>query len=507
MHIEHIGRYEVLEMIARGGMGVVYKARDPLIDRVVAIKTLGSGLSRLEAEEFRRRFAREAKSAGSLAHPNIVTIHDMGESDDGAYIAMEFLEGRSLRDVLDSGIVLPPEEAARIAMQVAEGLAFAHSRGVVHCDVKPGNIMVLHNGTIKITDFGVARLPTGSRTFVGNVLGSPRYISPEQIVSRPVDARSDLFSLGVVLYEMLTGVTPFPGTAIDEILFQVINDKPQPPSSRNQRIPAAFDEIVARAMAKHPDDRYRNAEAFALALRPLAAPDSSALAELPPIAVGWVATNDSASNDQHEPPDLAPESFTDTAGPDSAAGSVTVQLGELAGNPAFADPIDARSSWRPQRRWMIAGMASALVVALVGAAVLAPRESASTPSIVPTMQSGMSISSVNQVVSEPAVEVPAARTDARLLDLPARPARPPESASGVATAAVPASPGRLRFAVTPWGEIHVDGKRLGVTPPLTELKLAAGKHVVEIRNTTFAPHRETVELPAGGTLRIKHRFH
>ena len=261
MRHEKIGRYEVLETLARGGMGVVYKAQDPLIDRVVAIKTLGFGLSPIEAEAFRKRFAREAKSAGRLNHPNIVTIHDMGESDDGAYIAMEFLEGRTLRDILDSGVVLPPAVIADIVVQVADGLAFAHQNDVVHCDIKPANIMVLENGTVKIMDFGIARLPTGSRTFAGNVLGSPRYISPEQIVGRPVDARSDIFALGAVLYEMLTGVPPFAGTAIDEILYQVINEKPQPPSVRNRSLPAGFDEIVARAMAKHADDRYQRVAA------------------------------------------------------------------------------------------------------------------------------------------------------------------------------------------------------------------------------------------------------
>ena len=150
-----------------------------------------------------------------------------------------------------------PRSIADIAVQVADGLAFAHQNEVVHCDIKPANIMVLENGAVKIMDFGIAMLPTGSRTFAGNVLGSPRYISPEQIAGRPVDARSDIFALGAVLYEMLTGVPPFAGTAIDEILYQVINEKPEPPSVRNGSLPTGFDEIVARAMCKQVDDRYQ----------------------------------------------------------------------------------------------------------------------------------------------------------------------------------------------------------------------------------------------------------
>ena len=176
-----LGRYEITGELGRGAMGVVYKARDPLIDRTVAIKTVGLDLSADEAAAFEQRFFREAKSAGRLNHPNIVTIHDVGRSNGSAYIAMEFLQGRSLREILDSGVVLPPERIADIVAQVADGLAFAHENGVVHRDIKPANIMVLDNGGVKITDFGIALLPTGARTVVGTVFGSPKYMSPERI--------------------------------------------------------------------------------------------------------------------------------------------------------------------------------------------------------------------------------------------------------------------------------------------------------------------------------------
>src|SRR5213593_2953610 len=177
MLIDRLGRYEITGELGRGAMGIVYKAHDPLIDRAVAIKTVDLGASLAEADAFEQRFYREAKSAGRLNHSNIVTIHDVGKSGGVAYIAMEFLEGRSLREILDSGVVLPPDKIADIAAQVADGLAFAHENNIVHRDIKPANVMVLDSETVKITDFGIALLSTGSRTLTGTVFGSPKYIS------------------------------------------------------------------------------------------------------------------------------------------------------------------------------------------------------------------------------------------------------------------------------------------------------------------------------------------
>ncbi|HVE51334.1 MAG TPA: serine/threonine-protein kinase [Casimicrobiaceae bacterium] len=473
LKVEKVGRYEVIDTLARGGMGVVYKARDPLIDRVVAVKTLGLGLSPIEAEAFRKRFAREAKSAGMLSHPNIVTIHDMGESDDGAYIAMEFLEGHSLREVLDSGVVLSPARVASIGVAVASGLAFAHRHDVVHCDIKPANIMVLASGGVKITDFGIARLPTGSRTFAGNVLGSPRYISPEQIVGRPIDTRSDVFSLGAVLYEMLTGVAPFAGESIDEILFQVINDKPLPPSKRNRSIPAEFDAIVARAMAKNPDDRYARASDLAAALSPLSESPQPIIAALPPIA----ATR-----------------------PKTDSGATTLSMPMQAGSP------------RDSRMWMRYGIAAtALLFVVIVAAMLpatherkslvttnanavnaepAPRQTVSPlPRVLPPIDSA--------ATSPPSRDGDDVRSSASVVGAV------PDNARMVVTGGNVA---RLAFAVAPWGEVFVDGKKRGVTPPLTEIKLPPGRYEVEIRNTSFPVHRETVELFADAPLRIRHRF-
>jgi serine/threonine-protein kinase len=196
-----------------------------------------------------------------------VTIYDVGEQDGTAFIAMEYVEGRTLREVMDAGAPLKVDAACRIACDVAAGLAAAHRQGIVHRDVKPANVMVGAAGAVKLMDFGIARLPEGMRTRTGLVLGSPSYIAPEQIVGHPADGRYDLFSLGIVLYEMLTGVVPFRGNGVGEVLFNVLTYIHAPPSLHNPRVPAVFERIFARALAKHPDDRYPTVDAFAQDLK------------------------------------------------------------------------------------------------------------------------------------------------------------------------------------------------------------------------------------------------
>ncbi len=262
--INQLGRYEVLGELGQGAMGVVYKAKDPLIDRIVAIKTINLSLAMGEKEEYEERFYQEAKAAGRLNHPNIVTIYDVGRSGDVAYIAMEFLQGRELRDVMNEGGLLPVDQVVDIAAQVAKGLDYAHEHDIVHRDVKPSNIMVVRDGLAKITDFGIARMASSAvRTQTGMVLGSPKYMSPEQVMGKTLDQRSDIFSLGVMLYEMLTGQTPFKGENVNAIMYQTLNSIPASPSVLNPVVPEMINFIVAKALAKSVDDRYQNAGDFA----------------------------------------------------------------------------------------------------------------------------------------------------------------------------------------------------------------------------------------------------
>jgi hypothetical protein len=286
----HLGRYELVEDIGRGAMGMVLKARDPLIERSVAIKTaVCDALPNDDAAACARRFFAEAQCAGRLNHPNIVTIYDVGRDDAVAFITMEFVSGRSLRELLDSGVVLGPDRIVDIAAQVADGLAFAHAQGVVHCDIKPANVMLQEDGRVKIADFGVALAPAGPLAQAGTAVGSPKYMSPEQATGQTIDGRSDIFSLGSVLYEMLTGAPPFAGPSIEAVLYQVLNIDPAAPSSRRRNLHPGFDVIVAKALAKDPARRYRTAMEFALDLRryrELASLPSEPAAAADPITVG-----------------------------------------------------------------------------------------------------------------------------------------------------------------------------------------------------------------------------
>lgn len=266
--IRQLGRYEVISELGQGAMGVVYKARDPLIDRVVAIKTINLGLAQEDKEEYEGRFYQEAKAAGRLNHPNIVTIYDVGKSGDIAYIAMEFLHGCELRDLMRENGKLPVDQVLDMVAQVASGLAYAHEHGIVHRDIKPSNIMVIRDGHVKITDFGIARMASSAvRTQTGMVLGSPKYMSPEQVLGKVIDQRSDIFSLGVMLYEMLTGESPFMGENVNAIMFQTLNSMPAAPGTLNSAVPDMLNFIVAKALAKELDDRYQNAKDFATDLR------------------------------------------------------------------------------------------------------------------------------------------------------------------------------------------------------------------------------------------------
>ena len=269
MNVNTLGRYQIVAQLGRGAMGTVYKAVDPAIERTVAIKTLNPDLPDENMVEVKERFLREAKSAGRLNHPNVVTVYDVGETGGIAYIAMEYLEGKSLRQVLDSGQPPALRAVVEIAAQIADALDYAQRFGIVHRDIKPANIMLSPSGHAKLTDFGVAYMPSSSMTQTGAVLGSPKYLSPEQCLGLPIDGRADIFALGIVLFEMLAHKTPFEGPDITVFnLMQRICTEPAPRVTQiNRDVPPAFDYILGRALAKRPEERYQRAGEFAADLR------------------------------------------------------------------------------------------------------------------------------------------------------------------------------------------------------------------------------------------------
>ncbi|MCZ7566319.1 MAG: serine/threonine protein kinase [Burkholderiales bacterium] len=257
----------MLGELGRGAMGIVYEAVDDVLDRPVAIKTINMSGDLAERADHEARFMQEARAAGGLSHPNVITVYDVGREQNVLYMAMELLDGEELRDLLGRGR-LPLATAVEIAAQIAEGLAFAHERGIVHRDVKPSNIMVMRGNRAKITDFGIARVRTSEvKTQTGLRLGSPRYMSPEQVLGQPVDARADIFALGVVLYEMLAGVPPFGGDDVQAIMYRVTTFEPPAPSRLNPAVPTMLDLVVARALAKDPARRYPGAEELAADVR------------------------------------------------------------------------------------------------------------------------------------------------------------------------------------------------------------------------------------------------
>jgi len=271
-----LGRYEVVRELGKGAMGIVYLAKDPLIGRLVALKTIRAAAHADddETKEFQQRFIREAQAAGILNHPSIVTVHDIGQDDTSgvSFIAMEYVEGNNLKEVMAQGRALSFEQIADIIGQVAEALDFAHSKGIVHRDVKPANVILLDGYRAKITDFGIAKIASGASnlTTTGQFLGTPNYMAPEQIKGAPVDGRTDIFSLGICLYECLTRRKPFGGDSLTSISYKIVHEPFPPLHDINPQIPDGFDDVVANCLAKDPAKRYQRARDLANALKAVA---------------------------------------------------------------------------------------------------------------------------------------------------------------------------------------------------------------------------------------------
>jgi predicted Ser/Thr protein kinase len=335
---EKLGKYEIRGTLGRGAMGTVYDGWDPLIARRVAIKTvpLPENPDPDTAEEI-ARFKREAQAAGRLTHPNIVGVYDYGETEGLAYIVMEFVEGPSLKALLDKQERFALSDLRRVMEGLLGGLQFSHERGVVHRDIKPANIMLTREGQAKIADFGIARIEASSMTQAGTMLGTPAYMSPEQFMGQVVDARSDVYSAGVVLYQLLTGERPFDG-GLTAIMHKVLNTAPVPPSQLAVTAPVALDAVVLRAMAKRPEDRYPSAAAFAEAIRAALEVPAAAPADAEATMVGSA------------PPRPAPP-------PPQAAQPAAPS--RPAAQAAAAKPSGSRLP-------LLAGVAAAAVVVLVG---------------------------------------------------------------------------------------------------------------------------------------------
>jgi serine/threonine-protein kinase len=277
--ITKLGKFLIRRELGKGAMGVVYEGHDPMIDRVVALKTIrAENLQGEDAQEQLARFRREAQAAGRLSHPNIVGIYDFGEDAGTYFIAMEFVKGRELQGYLEANERFAMPDIVRIMGQLLEALDYSHRHGVVHRDIKPSNIIILPDGTAKVADFGIARVESSNLTQAGMVLGTPSYMSPEQFMGQTVDGRSDLFSAGVILYQLLTGEKPFTGS-VTTIMHKVLQEDPVAPSKLNVQVPRGFDGVIRKALAKRPDERYQTAREFLYAIRQAAAVTATAAAE------------------------------------------------------------------------------------------------------------------------------------------------------------------------------------------------------------------------------------
>ncbi|MCB1905914.1 MAG: serine/threonine protein kinase [Rhodocyclaceae bacterium] len=261
-----LGKYEIVGVLGRGGMGTVYRGFDPAIERTVALKTIRRDCLESGVADAIARFRNEARAAGRLSHPAIVSVYEYGEDRDISFIAMEYVEGFGLKEYLHQIGVMPLADSVSVVMQLLDGLAYAHEQGVVHRDIKPSNLIITSKGKVKITDFGVARLESSELTQVGTVIGTPSYMSPEQFMGLAADARSDVFAVGVMLYELLTGQRPFTGS-MESLAYRICHEEPAPPSQVQPGVPPAFERIVGRALAKRPEERFPTAGAFRDTLR------------------------------------------------------------------------------------------------------------------------------------------------------------------------------------------------------------------------------------------------
>ena len=414
-----LGKYEIRGTLGKGAMGTVYDGRDPVIDRRVAIKTVAlPDAQDEEAVEGLARFKREAQAAGRLTHPNIVGVFDYGETDDVAYIVMEFVEGRSLKEVLSAGERMAVPDIVTLMEDVLAGLTYSHSRGVVHRDIKPANIMLTKEGQAKIADFGIARIEASSMTQVGTVMGTPAYMSPEQFMGQVVDQRTDIYSCGVMLYQLLTGDRPFEGS-MTAIMHKAMTTTPPKPSELAVTSPASLDGVVARAMSRRPEDRYGSAAEFAQALRTVPAEAEALPWDEAPVG------DETIVGKPTQPVRLSPVAPPSTTAPVSARASAPAvpkrssKIPVLAGGGVAFVAVAGAALW-----FLLPGAtptpptpAPSQVASVTSPAVAPPPPPAAGPTASPLAQSSPPTASP-QTASPPVAAPPAAVT-------PASPPLPP----------------------------------------------------------------------------------
>lgn len=482
--IGHIGRYALKYRLGEGGLGTVYAAQDPLLSRLVAIKTLSLELSPEAREQFNAMFLNEARAAAGLNHPHIVTVFDAGTSPQGAYIAMELLKGKDLRQLLKEGWRPTAIEAALLVRRIADALSYAHSKGVVHRDVKPANIFMVGRTQPKVLDFGIARVASqqDGSGFDDFAAGSPYYMAPEQVRHAPVDRRCDVFSLGVVLYELLTGTKPFTGATLTEIATAVATRTPPPAHEVSPSVPTALSLIAARAMEKEPDHRYRSARVLSRELR------------------HWLDEQaEAAQQDELEAEARQMRRKRRILGGAAIAVVIATTALNVAGLFDTPAPVEEVVAETPAP--VAAEPASAAATAEVPASMaLGASEALVAPS---------AAASAAEIVAEPASATPAPPAApvaaAKPVESPReRRAREREAARVAGPAAVVT--GQVHLAISPWGHVEVDGAPAGTVPPLGTLTLSQGRHTITIRNDAFPPHSVTVNVAPGQPVTIRHKF-
>ena len=515
--ISHIGRYALKRQLGAGGLGAVFEAWDPLLSRAVAVKTLqlDAGADAAQGHALDGLFLNEARAAAGLNHRYIVTIHDAGLSPHGVYIAMERLYGRDLQRALAEGWRPSVEQTVQLVRRVTDALAYAHARGVVHCDIKPANIFLQRKDRPKVLDFGIARLLHGTNlpALEGAVVGSPRYRAPEQLTGGAVDARTDLFSLGVVMYELLTGRRAFEGDSLAAINRAVLEQDALPAHEVDPAIPPELSALVARLMARDPARRYTCASELATDLRRwLAAQQLPAetvtMTALPQAVVAAAAT---------ARPARRPARWLLSGGLLMAAAAAAIGVSMRARAPSAAAPPALAAP---------AALSAPAALPVAEGRPTAPQAPEVAPAASPT--ASPTATAASATVAGPALPSPAptatapAATSVRPVT-PAptrRPAEPPpRPRTAAATEAAPAAvaadtadaaatntTGTVTLAVSPWGEVEVNGKPAGTTPPLTRLSLPTGTHTITLRNADFPPHTVQVQVGADKPVALRHRF-